>query len=495
MFFIRKIAKLIKPGGSINSQSLTLRRGLLVSLIFAFLASMTFQAVPVFGGAITGVVTDDEMNPIENACIYLEWSSYRDTSDINGEYFIADIDPDTYDIIITHSDYCDTIIPDITINLNDTITIDIILGDAGVITGIVKDTSEEVIEGVIVSVLGISINDTTDSLGEYDLTGICPGTYSIYLNHLWYDNIQIDGITIEENDTITQNVEMTPTDDILYIWAGGEFIDDQWHDTIVVESDQWIEIPIYFMSSTPDLYTLELCFPLGIQLDYVDSIVGGEKYDVFDIWENSYFGNYNDENGSGPGGPCPLGWASLSYVCGRHQMGDPYFHSEVPVLGLTFHLHVAPNDTLAGQTICGVLGPGVDYVQGPANVGDTLGRSVPIAQDFACLRYAYDSGNNYLAGDVNMYTGVWPPAVIGGDATYLVNYFRGMSTSQPCYLDGFWCSADANGDCNVIGSDVTYLITYLRGGPVPQYCPDYEPNWLTPADLPTEAPLGWPNCE
>jgi hypothetical protein len=101
----------------------------------------------------------------------------------------------------------------------------------------------------------------------------------------------------------------------------------------------------------------------------------------------------------------------------------------------------------------------------------------------------------YLPGDANMYNGVWQPAVLGADVTYLINYFRAMETSQPCPLDGFWASADANGDCSVIGSDATRLINYLRGVGEIEYCPDYPPAWETSGDLPAEAPAGWPNCE
>ncbi|MCP4582441.1 MAG: hypothetical protein GY839_12590 [candidate division Zixibacteria bacterium] len=104
-------------------------------------------------------------------------------------------------------------------------------------------------------------------------------------------------------------------------------------------------------------------------------------------------------------------------------------------------------------------------------------------------------GLSYLPGDVNMYNGVWPPTVIGGDVTYLVNYFRGFQENPPCLIESFWLSADANGDCQVIGSDVTKLVTYFRGTTSLQYCPDYQPAWPTPDDLPAEAPEGWPNCE
>ena len=100
---------------------------------------------------------------------------------------------------------------------------------------------------------------------------------------------------------------------------------------------------------------------------------------------------------------------------------------------------------------------------------------------------------NYLPGDVNMYNSAWPPIVISGDVTYLVNYFKG--SGDACLLDGFWVSADANGDCIVMGSDVIRLVAYFRGAGEIEYCIDYEPLWHTSDELPAEAPAGWPNCE
>jgi len=102
-------------------------------------------------------------------------------------------------------------------------------------------------------------------------------------------------------------------------------------------------------------------------------------------------------------------------------------------------------------------------------------------------------GYEYLPGDTNMGAGLWPPSVLGGDVTYLVNYFRGFS--EPCMLDGFFASADVNGDCNVIGSDVTYLVSYIRGFNLINYCPDWDTPWPHSDLLPPVAPVGWPNCE
>jgi len=111
----------------------------------------------------------------------------------------------------------------------------------------------------------------------------------------------------------------------------------------------------------------------------------------------------------------------------------------------------------------------------------------------------WTSGNRYayMPGDVNMYHAEWipPPLVNGSDVTYLLNFFRGYSTSHACYLDGFWASADANGDCFVTGPDVTKLVNHFRGETPLSWCHLYEPLWQSPGDLPTVPPDGWPYCE
>jgi len=103
------------------------------------------------------------------------------------------------------------------------------------------------------------------------------------------------------------------------------------------------------------------------------------------------------------------------------------------------------------------------------------------------------TGYEYLPGDCNMALGIWPPDVVGGDVTYLVDYFIGQGNA-PCKLDDFWASADVTGDCMIIGGDVSALVGYLIGTiPAILYCPDYEPAWLE--GIPDDPPDGWPNCD
>jgi len=106
-----------------------------------------------------------------------------------------------------------------------------------------------------------------------------------------------------------------------------------------------------------------------------------------------------------------------------------------------------------------------------------------------------EQGLSYLPGDANMYVGAWPPAVIGSDVTYLVNFFRGLSANPACLLEGFYCAADVNASCTVIGSDVTRLVNFFRGEGEIEYCPDHEPLWHNQSELPPTEPAGWPGCE
>ena len=139
----------------------------------------------------------------------------------------------------------------------------------------------------------------------------------------------------------------------------------------------------------------------------------------------------------------------------------------------------------------------------------------------------------YLTGDANMsneivdpgnqLTGPWR---VGGDVTFLVNYFDITSGNQPCLVynpnntdnypggpvDGyFFASADATGEGLVTGGDVSRLVAYFGGTAQIKWYgwdkPDpenyYQPMWLNNRGSGLEQPVppledlpdGWPNCQ
>jgi len=113
--------------------------------------------------------------------------------------------------------------------------------------------------------------------------------------------------------------------------------------------------------------------------------------------------------------------------------------------------------------------------------------------DIGALGIGCQMRYEYLPGDCNMALGLWPPAVIGGDVSYLVGYFIGSGNASCDFYD-FWASADITGDCTVIGGDVSALVGFFTGT-VDEilWCPDYEPAWLE--GVPDDPPDGWPNCD
>jgi len=150
------------------------------------------------------------------------------------------------------------------------------------------------------------------------------------------------------------------------------------------------------------------------------------------------------------------------------------------------------------------------YTPNSASSVSGSGNYVYVADGTSLMILYFDSESagstyEYLPGDVNMLNGIWPPSVIGGDVTYLVNFFKGSEVNIPCNLNNvnaptppgqyFWASADPNGDCLILGSDVVRLVNYFRGSSEIGYCTEYEPAWQALDDTPAEMPEGWPNCE
>ncbi|MCP4581812.1 MAG: hypothetical protein GY839_09340 [candidate division Zixibacteria bacterium] len=221
-----------------------------------------------------------------------------------------------------------------------------------------------------------------------------------------------------------------------------------------------------------------------------------EPFSIIEIYNCTFYQNSASVSGGALGGgtylefiynsifwedSAPVGSEISGYIhfhnCNIQNGSDIYGETNIDCHPL-FCNPDSGNFYLAENSCC--LGTGDEYY------GDDIG-----AYGVGCPAII----NDYLPGDVNMYNAQWPPIVIGGDVTYLVNYFRSLPASQPCLIDGFWNSADANGDCLVIGSDVTRLVLFFRGQGDVYYCPEFPPMWLSPDDLPEDAPEGWPGCE
>jgi len=375
------------------------------------------------------------------------------------------------------------------------------------IYGHVRNMINEPVESVhvVVEGAGSTVETWTDDNGSYFLSMPDNDNCDVYYSHPDYVDTSITDLPTGDEPSYQHyyfDITMRP-DGTAYLWAGGYFDEEyNWHDTITVAPNQTFNVPIYFYGG-PDVWIENIVYPLGARYDIIDSFdVEGCSDDYWPFntgqlgWAPSEFGNYNDD--THPTHPNPPGYHSINFVGFATQVPQnprpDWLHAATPIHILDFRVHVIDDLPTSDTLLSDVFIRGEDPIGSDAGVvGDTLGGpGYPVVTSYAVL--SFKDKYPYLPGDVNMRIGAWPPSTIGSDVTYLVNYLRGPSNPE-CFLDGFWASADVNGDCNIIGSDATRLVNYFRGQAELQTCPDYPPLWPTPYDIPIQPPAGWPNCE
>ncbi|MCP4581780.1 MAG: M20/M25/M40 family metallo-hydrolase [candidate division Zixibacteria bacterium] len=373
----------------------------------------------------------------------------------------------------------------------------------GTIAGMATDNDTAPIQDVLVELIdGVDIigSDNTDSGGNYSFGGVTPGIYDL-------DFSQVGYYDVIESDVEVSSGESTIVDMTLHrLGTYGGVVDDYYGTPVE-------DVHVTAISQVATTRINDDSGPILLDVDPVDNIftnAAGEftltlmpgdyvatfEKDAWTTFTSAQFTIFDDTDMENQ----DVVFRSPGSLSGVIDDGS------VPVEGV----HVAVEDDLA------LIGEDYSDIAGAYSIGEIYDGDYTVTfshvdyQTVVLTAFHINDGPSgtiqdqtlselagypYLTGDVNMYNGNWPPTVIGGDVTYLVNFFRGVEASVPCLITGFWASADANGDCNVIGSDVTKLVSYFRGMTTLSYCDDYEPLWPTPDDLPVEAPDGWPNCD
>ncbi|MCP4582271.1 MAG: hypothetical protein GY839_11700 [candidate division Zixibacteria bacterium] len=472
----------------------------------------------------TGTVTNQYGDTLAGVYIYVQNTDNGDTTDANGKYFIDNIEPfrqrlcgvspDTnypaqyFDRIYFHEN--DTAYYNITFYrypFIDVGTAKLLSPPAGVecdssyeITAVVRNYGTEPQTFDVIANISyfltpdIIYSDTitdyflaerTSALVNFQLE-YTPVTDTFYMVTV---HTVLEGDENDRNNGAGSRSSCTPD---IYIWAGNVDL-----SPINATAGQQIDIKIYFQ--TQDYANgFDISYPLGINNTYIDSFITNECqiHYPFSQWDAKGFGNLNDNYSTDELGNSWDSYTFTGFAECFPPYNSPFLHTESgdpPIHGLTYAVQVSNNVDTNNRIIANAIGPGGDPITGRANIGDPQGGwGYTLGQFFSPISL---SNFHYTPGDANMYNGQWPPSVIGGDVTYLANYFRSAPTSQPCLLDGLWASADVNGDCLVIGSDVTRIVNYFKGNIGLSYCPDYPPAWPIPAGIPIDAPSGWPNCE
>jgi len=454
-------------------------------------------------GTLTGTV-DDGTDPIEGVLVTVEGVD-TDLTDALGDYSIGGIYDGDYNVTFSHVDYDEVAYVDHHINENPPenlldVSMGVLYGD---IAGTVTDVFSRVpVEGAEVNLWqggGIVAADSTASDGTYLFANLELGLYDVeFIAEGYFD--------VTETDVEVLGGQATTVDMVLhkpgyYSGVVSDFYGTPLEGVSVDAAVQAMTMSIGRKASVDDT-------PVILDVDPVLSVVTDEFGQYTLILEPGTYDitysmtDWDTQVGTGKVIALDDILADNDVTLRRtgtltgtvDDVTDPIEGVLVTVEGVDTDL----TDEFGGYSIGGIYDGDynitfshVDYDE-VAYVDHHIYENPPAN----VLDVSMESGfHQYLPGDINMSAGTWPSAATGPDVTYLVNYFRGVETSHSCLLDGFWCSADANGDCNIIGSDVTKLVNVFRGEGSILYCEDYPPAWPTPADLPAEAPSGWPNCE
>ena len=433
--------------------------------------------------SIVGVVTDSELVPVESVVVSVPLAELSDTTALDGSYYFAGLTGYYNSIMFSHPRFCDTLIADVPTPLNDSTVLNLIMNHRGFIAGVVSNADGEPIEGVRVSALGTPAFDSSDAGGMYVLNYLNAGSFDILFESGYYYDSLVTGAVVAHGDTTVLDVSLRRRPDI-EAWFGN--VEPA---PILARVGGVIAVNLY-LRTAGEISISAVSLVLGAANQYIDSLLSEAQGVIYSPLSDLDSAAFLPPIGAPPNDP---GWSSqVLRAAVMVPLDSMLLDLDHPILVARFVAKLVLDSSLVGDTI-DCLGPGLDDAGYPSFALGPDGDTLSLVAHFSPVLFHYLYA--YLPGDANMQVGAWPPVVLGNDLTYLVNWLRGMESSQPCVIGGFWAVADANGDCQVLGSDVTMLVNYFRGLTSVRSCPLIPPEWPNAVDVPADMPFGWPGCE
>jgi len=142
-----------------------------------------------FSGKVTSTGSTMTTDITQSNALWIEVGTYQWDYQINGQTLIMEGTIDDEFIVLSYSQGAN---PDEKGNLSGTVT-----------------TNRNPLENVYVQVLGTSLTDYTDSNGEYSISDIPVGTYSVKFSKDGYDPYTENNVQISSNQTTTLNAQIS----------------------------------------------------------------------------------------------------------------------------------------------------------------------------------------------------------------------------------------------------------------------------------------------
>ena len=190
-----------------------------------------------FSGKVTSTGSTMTTDIIQSNALWIEVGTYQWDYQINGQTLIMEGTVDDEFLVLSYSQSGGN--PDEKGNLTGTVT-----------------AGRNPLEGVLVQVLGTSLSDQTNANGEYSISDIPVGTYSVKFSKSGYEDHTENNVQISDDQTTTVNAQIDQA-------SGGNglvygFVADVINQTIV--SGAYIEIEGTSFNTTSNadgIYSIE----------------------------------------------------------------------------------------------------------------------------------------------------------------------------------------------------------------------------------------------
>ncbi|MFQ3549267.1 MAG: carboxypeptidase-like regulatory domain-containing protein [Armatimonadota bacterium] len=162
-------------------------------------------------GYIAGVVLNDANMPVSGATVSTNTGEYSTTTDVNGEYILANIQPGTYSVTASRTGHISDTKTDIVVVSDEVSTADFTLVRLlGSISGNVSSALGGNIIGATITANPGGYSTTTNSSGNYTLDNIPVGNYNVTASVSDHQTNTLSGIVVNESQTTTANFILLP---------------------------------------------------------------------------------------------------------------------------------------------------------------------------------------------------------------------------------------------------------------------------------------------
>ena len=181
----------------------------------AGLANHDFPNIKIFFstaglGSLEGVVTDGT-DPIEGVQVSILGTMAKVFTNANGEYSFPYVLPGTYDIEFSKFGYFDYVEEDVEILEDETTTIDVEINAIPqyTVVGVVKANDDSFIEGASIILSGYDIYNAVSIVdGEFEISDVYEGTYTISISYDGYITLVEDEIEVNETEAVAGVVDI-----------------------------------------------------------------------------------------------------------------------------------------------------------------------------------------------------------------------------------------------------------------------------------------------